>query len=60
MMRLLALIIGLGMAGAALYLLVSDGAAPPVPSKPPSAEIDAASRAKLERVLEEADHRGED
>jgi len=60
MRRLLALIIGLGVAGAALYLLVSDGVAPPVASKSPSAEIDDASRAKLERVLEEAEHHGED
>jgi hypothetical protein len=31
-----------------------------VASKPPLTEIDAASRAKLERVLEEAETQGED
>jgi hypothetical protein len=58
--RLLALTFGLAIAAAALYLLISGGPQPPVASKPPSAEIDAASRAKLERVLEEAETQGED
>jgi hypothetical protein len=57
---------GLAVAAAALYLLVSSGQPPPVASQPPAssespgAEIDAASRAKLERVLEEAETQGED
>ena len=59
-MRFLALTLGLAIAAAALYLLVSDGAPPPETSEPPSAEIDAASRAKLERVLEQAETQGED
>jgi hypothetical protein len=54
------LTLGLAVAAAALYLLVSSGQPPPVASKPPRAEIDAASRAKLERVLEEAGTQGED
>jgi len=64
--RLFALIFGLAVAAAALYLLVSSGQPPPVASKPPvplelpGTEIDAASRVKLERVLEEAETQGED
>ncbi len=58
--RLLALIFGLAVAAAALYLLVSSGQSPPVVSQSPSAEIDDASREKLERVLEEAETQGED
>jgi len=58
--RFLALTFGLAIAAAVLYLLVSDGPRQPVTSKPPSAEIDAASRAKLERVLEQAETQGED
>jgi hypothetical protein len=58
--RLLALTFGLAVAAAAFYLLVSGGQPPPVASKPPRVEIDDASRAKLERVLEEAETRGED
>ncbi len=57
--RLLALTFGLAVAAAALYLLVSSGQPPPVATKPPLTEIDAASRAKLERVLEEAETQGE-
>jgi hypothetical protein len=53
--RLLALIFGLAIAAAVLYLLVSRE-----PSEPPSAEIDDASRAKLERVLEQAETQGDD
>ena len=60
MTRILALTFGLAVAAAALYLLVSSGQPPPVASKSPSAEIDDASRAKLERVLEEAEAQGED
>jgi len=55
--RLLALIFGLAVAAAALYVLVSDRREP---AKPPSAEIDAASRAKLERVLEAAERERKD
>jgi hypothetical protein len=57
--RFLALTFGLAVAAAALYLLVSSGQPPPVASKPPGAEIDDASRAKLERVLEAAETQGE-
>ncbi len=60
MPRLLALILGLALAAAALYRLAADGPAPPVASEPAGAEIDDASRAKLERVLEEAEGDGED
>ena len=60
MARLFALTFGLAVAAAALYLLVSSGQTPPVASEPPRTEIDAASRAKLERVLEEAETQGED
>ena len=60
MTRLLALTFGLAVAAAALYLLVSSGQPPLVASKSPSAEIDDASREKLERVLEEAETQGED
>ena len=49
MKRWLALALGLAIAGLALYVLVSSG------GDGPSADIDAASRARLERVLEEAD-----
>ncbi len=59
-MRLLLLSFGLAVAAAALYALVSNTSAPPVASSPPSAEIDDASRAKLERVLEQAERHGED
>jgi len=57
--RFLALTFGLAVAAAALYLLVSSGQPPPVASKPPAAEIDDASRAKLERVLEAAETQAE-
>ena len=60
MTRFLALTFGLAVAVAALYLLVSSGQPPPVASNSPSAEIDDASREKLERVLEEAETKGED
>ncbi len=59
-MRLVALTFGLALAAAALYLFVSNGQPPPVASEPPRAEIDGASRAKLERVLDEAETQGED
>ncbi len=59
-MRLVVLTFGLAIAAAAVYLFVSDGQSPPVASEPPRAEIDRASRAKLERVLEEAETQGED
>jgi hypothetical protein len=58
--RLFAAIFGLAVAAAALYLLVSNGQSPPAASTSPSAEIDDASREKLERVLEEAETEGED
>ena len=60
MTRFLALTFGLAIAAAALYMLVSGGPPSPVASEPPSAEIDAASRAKLEHVLEQAETQGED
>jgi hypothetical protein len=56
--RLFALILGLAVAGAALYLLVTDRQPPSAASPSPSDEIDDASRAKLERVLEEAEREG--
>ena len=59
-MRLVVLTFGLAVAAAVLYLLVSDGPPPPVASRPPSAEIDDASREKLERVLEQAERPGGD
>ena len=59
-MRLVALTFGLVIAAAAVYMLVSNSKPPPVASEPPGAEIDRASRAKLERVLEEAETQGED
>ena len=59
-MRLLALTFGLALAAAAFYMLVSDGPPPPVASNSPNAEIDDASREKLERVLEEAEGQGGD
>ncbi len=58
--RLLALTFGLAVATAAFYMLVSSTEPPPVASKPPRIEIDDASRAKLERVLDEAVTQGED
>jgi len=58
--RFIALITGFAIAAAVLYLLVSGRPRSPEASKPPSAEIDAASRAKLERVLEQAETEGED
>jgi hypothetical protein len=58
--RFLALTFGLAIAAAVLYLLVSGGPRSREASKPPSAEIDAASRAKLERVLEQAETQGDD
>jgi len=58
--RLLALTFGLAVATAAFYMLVSSTVPPPVASKPPRIEIDDASRAKLERVLDEAVTQGED
>ena len=60
MKRILALITGLAIAASVLYLLVSGRPQSPEASKPPSAEIDAASRAKLERVLEQAETEGGD
>ena len=60
MTRLLALTFGLAIAAGALYVLVSNEPSSPAVSKSPSAEIDDASREKLERVLKEAETRGED
>jgi hypothetical protein len=57
--RLLTLTLGLVIAAAAFYLAVSNRQPPSVASEAPGAEIDRASRAKLERVLEEAETRGE-
>jgi hypothetical protein len=58
--RLLALILGLAVAAAALYVLLSGRPTSREANEPPSAEIDAASRAKLERVLEAAERDRED
>lgn len=59
MRRLVLLALGAALAGGALFALMTaspDGGhrdrAPDVSSEPPHAEIDAASRARLERVLE--------
>jgi hypothetical protein len=54
-MRLLALTLGLAAAAATLYLLVSSTGRMPEASGPPLDEIDAESRARLERVLRDAD-----
>ena len=59
-MRFVVLTFGLAVVAAAVYLFVSNGQPPPVASEPPRAEIDRVSRAKLERVLEEAETQGED
>jgi len=50
--RWLALLLGVGLAAAALLALVS--ARPPRPGRSSEREIDAASRAKLERVIRSA------
>ncbi len=55
MKRLIALIVGLVAAAAALYTLGLGGGEPSAVSEPPLDEIDAASRAQLERVLREAE-----
>jgi hypothetical protein len=55
--RWLALCLGLAIAVLALYLLASGGDRRPVGDAPPLGEIDDASRARLERVLEDADRR---
>ncbi len=58
MIRILALVLGLALAVGAIFVLVSGG--PGGGSRevaPPLDEIDDASRAKLERVLEDADGR---
>jgi hypothetical protein len=47
--RWLALVLGLVIAALALYVLASSG------GDRPSGDIDAASRARLERVLEQAE-----
>ena len=51
MKRWLALGLGFLIAGVALYVIASSG------GDAPPGEIDADSRARLERVLEEADRR---
>jgi len=51
--RWLALLLGVGLAAAALFALVS--ARPLRPGRSSEREIDAASRAKLERVIRSAD-----
>ena len=55
MTRLLAFTLGLAAAAAVLYLLVSGSGRMPVACGPPLDEIDAESRAQLERVLRDAD-----
>ena len=47
MLRWIGLVAGLGIAATALWLLVSGG-------EPPHSEIDPASRAQLEELLERA------
>ena len=57
MNRWLLLVLGLAIAAAALFALVS-GEAPRLPEagdSPPLGEIDADSRARLEQVLRDAD-----
>ena len=49
MKRWLALVLGVSIAALALYVIASSG------GDEPAGEIDAASRARLERVLEEAE-----
>ena len=49
MQRWLVLTFGLAVVGVALYVLASGAKSPPM------GEIDSASRARLERVLEDAD-----
>ncbi|MDH3212595.1 MAG: hypothetical protein OEM05_08930 [Myxococcales bacterium] len=53
MTRWLVLLLGLAIAAGAVYLLASGGEE----DGPPLGEIDAPSRARLERVLREADRR---
>ena len=55
MTRLLAWTLGLAAAAAALYLLTTSDGRAPVASEPPLDEIDAESRAQLERVLRDAE-----
>ncbi len=65
MTRILVLIVGLGIAAAALFVLANGRPTQPaVPgqnqeARPPLDEIDADSRARLDRVLREADERGD-
>lgn len=62
-MRWLTVIVGVGIAVAALYALLAtpppprSAPAPPAVSAPEHEEIDDASRARLERVLREAEER---
>ncbi len=64
-MRWLTVVVGVGLAVAALYALLAtppmprSASAPPAVSAPAHEEIDAASRARLERVLREAEAREE-
>jgi len=53
--RLIVLIVGLVAAAAALYTLGLGRGDPSVVAGPPLDEIDAASRAQLERVLRESE-----
>ena len=58
MIRILAIVLGLGLAVGAVYVLTSGGPGGGMREvEPPLDEIDDASRAKLERVLEAADGR---
>ena len=66
MIRWLTVIVGVGLAAAALVALLGKPPAPDLdrtaqgaPEPPPHEEIDDASRARLERVLREADAREE-
>ena len=53
--RILALVLGLAIAGGAIFVLTAGDRAAQREVAKPLDEIDAASRAALERVLEDAD-----
>ena len=57
MIRILALVLGLALAAVAVFVLTSGGPGALREVEPPLDEIDDASRAKLERVLEAAEGR---
>jgi len=57
--RWLVVPLALGVAALALYVLVTAGARAPVATGPPLDDIDAASRARLEQVIRDAELREE-